>query len=46
MFKLKLKSCSKCHGDLWLRTDQYGLYWSCLQCAWEPMVVLASGKSA
>jgi hypothetical protein len=33
-----LKSCPKCQGDLYLRSDEFGKYRSCLQCgkSWEP----------
>ena len=27
-----LKSCPRCHGDLFQERDQYGRYVSCLQC--------------
>ena len=27
-----LKSCPKCHGDLYQGNDLYGTYISCLQC--------------
>ena len=27
-----LKSCPRCHGDLFLGRDHYGWYVSCLQC--------------
>ncbi|NQW21849.1 MAG: hypothetical protein HQ475_00225 [SAR202 cluster bacterium] len=27
-----LKSCPKCHGDLYDNTDVYGSYIDCLQC--------------
>ena len=27
-----LKSCRKCHGDMYLNRDRYGAYLDCLQC--------------
>ena len=30
--KLKLNACPKCHGDLELRRDVYGMFVTCLQC--------------
>ncbi len=30
--KLKFNACPKCHGDLELRRDIYGMYVSCIQC--------------
>ena len=30
--KLKFNACPKCHGDLELRRDIYGMYINCLQC--------------
>jgi len=29
----KLKSCPRCHGDLFVGQDYYGWYEQCLQCA-------------
>ena len=29
---LYLKSCPKCHGDMFLEKDSYGAYRQCLQC--------------
>ncbi len=31
---IKLKACPKCHGDLYLESDQYGRYMNCLQCGY------------
>lgn len=31
---LKLKVCPKCHGDLYLREDTFGKYFSCMQCGY------------
>ena len=31
---IKLKGCPKCHGDLYLETDRYGRYMTCLQCGY------------
>ena len=28
----KLRGCPKCHGDLYLGEDIYGIYLSCVQC--------------
>ena len=28
-----LKACPRCHGDLYRRSDIYGPYIACLQCA-------------
>ena len=33
MANWKLKSCPKCHGDLFVGQDFYGWYEQCLQCA-------------
>ena len=30
--KLRFKACPKCHGDLEVRRDIYGMFLSCLQC--------------
>ena len=27
------KACPRCHGDLYLDSDMYGVYVKCLQCA-------------
>ena len=33
MFRMiRLKDCSKCRGDLVFRQDQYGSFFSCVQC--------------
>ena len=33
MFRMiRLKDCSKCRGDLVFRQDQYGSFFSCIQC--------------
>ena len=29
---IRLKDCPKCRGDLVLRHDQYGSFFSCAQC--------------
>ena len=29
---LYVKSCPKCHGDMFLERDTYGPYQQCLQC--------------
>jgi hypothetical protein len=29
---LYLKSCPKCHGDMYLEKDNYGAFRQCLQC--------------
>ena len=29
---VKFKACPKCHGDLQIKRDIYGLFVSCLQC--------------
>ena len=31
---LRLKSCPRCNGDIWLDWDQYGWYEQCLQCGY------------
>ena len=28
-----LKSCPKCHGDVYISTDIFGPYTSCMQCS-------------
>ncbi len=33
MANWKLKSCPRCHGDLFVAQDFYGWYEQCLQCA-------------
>ena len=30
--KIKFNACPKCHGDLELRRDIYGIFVSCIQC--------------
>ena len=30
--KLRFNACPKCHGDLEVRRDIYGMFISCLQC--------------
>jgi len=30
----QLKACPKCHGDMVLRRDQYGMYELCMQCGY------------
>lgn len=30
--KLRFNACPKCHGDLEVRRDIYGMFVSCLQC--------------
>ena len=30
--KLKFNACPKCHGDLEIRRDIYGMFVNCLQC--------------
>ena len=30
--KLKFKACPKCHGDLQVKRDVYGMFINCLQC--------------
>lgn len=39
-----LKACTRCHGDLVLRGDHYGDYYSCIQCGaeFEPSVIIAA----
>lgn len=33
MFRMiRLKNCPKCRGDLVFREDQYGPFFSCVQC--------------
>lgn len=33
MFRMiRLKDCPKCRGDLVFRQDQYGSFFSCVQC--------------
>ncbi len=32
---LRIQGCRKCGGDLVDEHDQYGSYWSCLQCGWD-----------
>ncbi len=29
---MELKSCPKCHGDMFLDRDNYGAFRQCLQC--------------
>ncbi len=29
---LYLKGCPKCHGDMYLEKDSYGVFRQCLQC--------------
>ena len=29
---LKFKACPKCHGDLQVKRDTYGMFINCLQC--------------
>ncbi len=29
---IPLKTCPKCHGDMYFQTDLHGPYWQCLQC--------------
>ena len=29
---LKFKACPKCHGDLQVKRDVYGMFVNCLQC--------------
>ena len=29
---IRFKDCSKCQGDLVFRQDQYGSFFSCVQC--------------
>ncbi len=31
---IKFKVCPKCHGDLYLREDIFGKYFSCMQCGY------------
>ena len=31
---IKFKVCPKCHGDLYLREDTFGKYFSCMQCGY------------
>ena len=31
---IKFKVCPKCQGDLYLSGDQYGKYFSCMQCGY------------
>jgi len=33
-FRLRLKSCPRCRGDLALEVDQWGLYEECIQCGY------------
>ncbi len=28
-----LRACPRCNGDVCRREDQYGVWWSCIQCA-------------
>ena len=31
---IKFKLCPRCHGDLYLGEDIFGMYYSCLQCGY------------
>ncbi len=31
-YRIKMKSCQRCGGDLSLERDQYGAYVACIQC--------------
>ena len=33
-FRLRLRSCPRCKGDLALELDQWGLYEQCIQCGY------------
>lgn len=37
---LKVKSCPKCHGDLVVDRDSYGLYEQCIQCGYTHDIVI------
>jgi Zn ribbon nucleic-acid-binding protein len=32
---IKLKSCPRCNGDLFVNWDQHGQYVECLQCGYQ-----------
>jgi hypothetical protein len=32
---LRLKSCPRCRGDIYIESATYGNYEKCLQCGWE-----------
>jgi Zn ribbon nucleic-acid-binding protein len=32
---IKLKSCPRCNGDLFINWDQHGQYVECLQCGYQ-----------
>jgi hypothetical protein len=36
---IRFHSCRKCGGDLMFEYDQYGKYWSCLQCGWDEGII-------
>ena len=38
---LRLKSCPRCKGDIWLDWDHYGWYEQCLQCGYMHDLVSA-----
>ncbi len=31
---MRLKACPKCQGDLVYNEDEYGTFWTCLQCGY------------
>lgn len=45
---LVLKGCTRCKGDLVLRSDPFGDYYSCLQCGAEvePRALSAANGTA
>ncbi len=48
---LYLKSCPKCHGDMYLEKDSYGVFRQCLQCGLvrdldAPMTSVAQAAAA
>jgi hypothetical protein len=34
MAMFKLKGCPRCHGDIYLDKDLYGVYEQCIQCGY------------
>jgi transcription elongation factor Elf1 len=36
---IKFKGCPKCRGDFYLSGDQYGKYFTCMQCGYHQDVV-------
>lgn len=39
---MRLKSCPRCRGDLYLTSDWRGKYWCCIQCGYHKDVVSGS----